>query len=48
MPELGKYAFAVLTSYGGTLILLAGIIALSWVQSRAAKWRLEIAERSNG
>lgn len=44
MPELGKYAGAVLGAWGITLVLLATIIVLSWVQSRRAKSALEAIE----
>jgi len=37
MPELGKYAGAVLGSWAITLGLLVLLIALTWVQARAAK-----------
>ncbi|RAP41363.1 heme exporter protein CcmD [Rhodovulum viride] len=42
MPDLGKYALAVLSSYGVTLGLLAGLVALSlW---RAARVRRQLDE----
>jgi heme exporter protein D len=42
MVELGKYAFPVLASYGVTIVLLAGLVALTlW---RAAKVRRALAE----
>jgi len=37
MLELGKYADAILWSWGITLGLLLLLIVLTWVQSRAAK-----------
>ena len=37
MLELGKYAGAILWSWGITLALLAFLIVLTWVQARAAK-----------
>ncbi len=33
MPELGKYAEAVLSSYAVSLVLLAALVALSWRRS---------------
>ncbi len=37
MPDLGKYAVTVLSAYGATIVLLAGLVALSlW---RGAKVR---------
>ena len=44
MPELGKYGGAVLGSWGVTLALLAGLILLTWVQSRKAKAKLDAIE----
>lgn len=45
MPELGKYAFAVLSAYGGTIALLALIIGTSIVRARQVRRALEEAER---
>jgi heme exporter protein D len=45
MPDLGKYAATVLGAYGVTILLLLGLVALTWVQSRRARARLEEAER---
>ena len=44
MPELGKYAFAVLTSWGVTIALMAALVAWSVMQGRAAKRALDAAE----
>ena len=44
MPDLGKYAFAVLGSYGATALLLAGLLALTLVQRARAKRLLAEAE----
>jgi len=44
MPELGKYAGAVLGAWGITLALLAALIAFTWVQSRKAKRLLDAIE----
>lgn len=44
MPELGKYAATVLSAYGISLTLLAGIVVLSWMQSRKAVKALKEAE----
>lgn len=42
MPDLGKYAGAVLGSYAATAVLLAGLVALTlW---RAARVRRALAE----
>lgn len=45
MPELGKYAVAVLSAYGISLILLAAIIGMSVVRYRRVKAALERVER---
>lgn len=44
MPELGKYAGAVLWSWGATLGLIALLILITWWQSRKARQALEAAE----
>ena len=44
MPELGKYAFAVLGSYAVTFLLLAGLLALTLVQRARAKRHLADVE----
>lgn len=49
MPDLGKYAQTVLSSYGATLVLLAFIIVLTWVRHKRAKADLDTVEaRKNG
>ena len=40
MPELGKYADTVLSAYAATILLLAALVAVTWVQSRRARARL--------
>ncbi|WP_040609216.1 heme exporter protein CcmD [Pseudooceanicola batsensis] len=46
MPELGKYAGAVLSSYGVSLLLLAGLVAVSvWRSRRTARALREVEER---
>ena len=38
MPDLGRYAFTVLTAYGVTLALLAALVGVSlWQARRAAR-----------
>jgi len=44
MPELGKYAGAVLWSWVATLVLVALLIAMTWMQSRKAKAELDAIE----
>ena len=47
MPELGKYAFAVLASYGVGLGLLAVLVIASIARARRVRAELEqIEERS--
>ena len=48
MPDLGKYAFEVLASYGVTLLLLALIVGLSVRRSRKARVALEEVENRRG
>ena len=49
MPDLGKYADAVLGAYAASILLLIGIVVLSVWQSRRAKAALEEMEkRRNG
>ncbi|GAB1363613.1 hypothetical protein MASR1M32_28490 [Rhodobacter sp.] len=37
MPDLGKYAFAVLGAYGASLLLMGGLLVLTLVQRARAK-----------
>ncbi len=48
MPELGKYAGAVLSAYGVTLVLLAGLVAATLLRGAQVKRALEEAERRRG
>lgn len=46
MPELGKYAFAVLASYGASLVLLVAVVALSvWQGGRVKRALAEVEAR---
>ena len=45
MPELGKYAGAVLSAYGISLLLLAGLVAVSFCRARAIKAQLDRVEQ---
>ena len=45
MPDLGTYAGAVLSAYGISLALLAGLVGLSFWRARAVKMRLDRAEQ---
>ncbi len=40
MPDLGQYTFTVLFAYGGALVMLAGLLILSVVQSRRVQKQL--------
>jgi heme exporter protein D len=44
MPELGKYAFAVLSSYGVTILLLAVIVLVSFRRARKVRAALDEIE----
>jgi len=44
MPELGEYALDVFMAYGASLVLLIGLIVVSWRQSKAVKAALNKAE----
>lgn len=44
MPDLGKYAFAVLGSYLTTAVLIAALVGLSLWQSARMKRRLSELE----
>lgn len=48
MPDLGKYAFEVLSSYAASLALLAMIVALTVWQGRRIKRRLAEVEARAG
>ncbi|MEO0773317.1 MAG: heme exporter protein CcmD [Pseudomonadota bacterium] len=51
MPDLGKYADAVLSAYAVSLVLLLGIVGLSLWRSRRVRAELEALEarhKSNG
>lgn len=44
IPDLGKYAVAVLSSYGVTVALILGVVLLSFVQGRKVKRQLAEVE----
>ena len=45
MPDLGKYAAEVLSAYGVSLLLLAGIAGRSWRRFRRVREEMERVER---
>jgi len=44
MPDLGRYAIEVLTAYGVSIVLLAGIVILSVARARRVRRELDEAE----
>ncbi len=47
MPDLGKYAGAVLGSYAATIALVAALVALSfWQRARAKRLLAEVEARA--
>jgi heme exporter protein D len=46
MPELGKYAFAVLGSYAASVVLIVAVVALSfWQRARVKRALAEVEAR---
>jgi len=45
MPELGKYAGAVLSSYGLSIALIVALVALSVWRGRRVKAQLDAIEK---
>lgn len=48
MPDLGKYAFAVLGSYAATAVLIAGLVGLTLWQAARMKRALAEVEARQG
>ena len=49
MPDLGKYADAVLSAYAASIVLIIAIVVLSVIQSGRAKAALDdVEKRRNG
>lgn len=48
MPDLGKYAFAVLSSYGVTIALLIVIVMASLYRARKVRAALDEIESRRG
>ena len=47
MPDLGEYAGAVLSAYAISLLLLGGIVVMSFAQARRMRRRLTEVERDH-
>lgn len=48
MPDLGKYAFAVLSSYAATAVLLVAVVGLTLWQGRRVRRALDEVEARQG
>lgn len=48
IPELGKYAFAVLSSYAASVLLILGLVGLSLWHGRRIKRQLSEVEARQG
>jgi heme exporter protein D len=48
MPDLGKYADAVLSSYAASLLLLGLLVLVTVMRGRKARRALEAIERKRG
>jgi heme exporter protein D len=48
MPDLGKYAFAVVGSYAATAVLIAALVGLSFWQRARVKRALDEVEARQG
>lgn len=48
MPDLGKYAFAVLSSYGASITLILALVGFSLWESRRIKRQLAEVEARQG
>jgi heme exporter protein D len=48
MPELGKYAVAVLGSYAASAVLIAAVVALTFWQRAKVKRALDEVEARQG
>ncbi|MCC5985170.1 MAG: heme exporter protein CcmD [Rhodobacteraceae bacterium] len=45
MPDLGRYAVEVLSAYGVSLALLAGLVGWYWLRARAVRAQLDAVEQ---
>jgi heme exporter protein D len=37
VPDLGQYASYVLAAYGVSLVLIAGLVGLTWIRARRVR-----------
>ena len=44
LPELGKYADAVLSAYGASIVLLVGLVVISVVKGRRVRKQMQDVE----
>ena len=44
VPELGKYADAVLSAYGASIVLLVGLVVISVVKGRRVRKQMQDVE----
>ena len=44
LPDLGKYAYAVLSAYGASIVLLAGLVVISVVKGRRVRKQMQDVE----
>ncbi len=45
MPDLGKYADAVLSAYAASILLLVGIVALTLLRGRRIRAEMDAVDR---
>ncbi|MFV1464878.1 MULTISPECIES: heme exporter protein CcmD [unclassified Phaeobacter] len=45
MPDLGKYAVEVLSSYGASLVLLAGLLVITFARGRRIRREMQAMEQ---
>ncbi|MEZ8015373.1 MAG: heme exporter protein CcmD [Ascidiaceihabitans sp.] len=44
LPDLGKYADAVLSAYGASIVLLVGLVVISVVKGRRVRKQMQDVE----
>ena len=48
MPDLGKYAVSVLSAYGVSLVVLAGLVWMTLAQGRKVRSEMQEVEQRTG